>query len=310
MLHYSLNLAYETNVTMQDQSIEQRIKEIYEQLSPTQQKLASCILNHQGDIATYSATELAKLAGVSKSAVTRLLQRLGYRDFSEVKKHVRAARRWGAPIAEKQPVDQPLSNMFQDYLQCDQNNIQRTLESIHPDDYQCAVRWISRAQKVYIIGYRNNHALGLHLRQQLTQCRANVCLLPLPGQTLGEEVASFTEQDIVIIMGVRRRPAWLKNLMVTLKQNGIKLLYITDHADVNPGEVSDLHFSCVVRGVSAFDSYASVMNLISMLANSVYQDAYTAANARIQKIEATYQTLNELDMAALSNGAVLDEFDN
>ena len=34
---------------MQDQSIEIRIKEIYEQLSPTQQKLASCILNHQGD---------------------------------------------------------------------------------------------------------------------------------------------------------------------------------------------------------------------------------------------------------------------
>ncbi|WP_191602950.1 MurR/RpiR family transcriptional regulator [Marinomonas algicola] len=295
---------------MQDQSIEIRIKEIYEQLSPTQQKLASCILNHQGDIATYSATELSKLAGVSKSAVTRLLQRLGYRDFGEVKKQVRAARRWGAPIAQKMPDGEPLSNIFQDYVKCDQANIQKTLESISPISYKKAVQWISSAPKVYIIGYRNNHALGLHLRQQLTQCRPNVSLLPVPGQTLGEEIASFTKEDVVIIMGIRRRPAWLKNLMTSLKINDIRLIYITDHADVNPSEVSDLHFSCVVRGVSAFDSYASVMNLISMLANSVYQESYNDAHVRIQKIESTYQILNELDMAALNNGAPMDELDD
>lgn len=293
---------------MQDQSIEQRIKLIYDQLSPTQQKLAACILNHQGDIATYSATELAKLADVSKSAVTRLLQRLGYKDFTEVKKQVRAARRWGAPIAEKQPDNRPLSTLFQDYVTCDQSNIRRTLESINTKDYQTAIRWISLAEKVYIIGYRNNHALGLHLRQQLTQCRIGVQLLPLPGQTLGEEVAGFTKEDIVIIMGVRRRPSWLKNLMISLRQKGIRLVYITDHADVNPHEISDLHFPCVVRGVSAFDSYASVMNLISMIASSVYQESYDSANERIQTIEATYQTLNELDMAALNNGALIDNF--
>lgn len=293
---------------MQDQSIEQRIKLIHDQLSPTQQKLAACILNHQGDIATYSATELAKLADVSKSAVTRLLQRLGYKDFTEVKKQVRAARRWGTPIAEKQPENRPLSTLFQDYVTCDQSNIRRTLEAINSQDYQTAVRWISRADKVYIIGYRNNHALGLHLRQQLTQCRSGVQLLPLPGQTLGEEVAGFTREDIVIIMGVRRRPSWLKNLMISLRQKGLRLLYITDHADVNPHDISDLHFPCVVRGVSAFDSYASVMNLISMLASSVYQETYDSANERIQTIENTYQTLNELDMAALNNGALIDEF--
>ncbi|SBS29849.1 putative DNA-binding transcriptional regulator [Marinomonas spartinae] len=295
---------------MSDKSIEHRIKQIYDQLSPTQQKLAACILNHQGDIATYSATELAKLADVSKSAVTRLLQRLGYKDFTEVKKQVRAARRWGAPIADKQPDNQLLSNLFQDYVSCDQNNIRRTLESINTTHYQTAIRWISRASKVYIIGYRNNHALALHLRQQLIQCRPDVQLLPLPGQTLGEEIVGFSKEDIVIIMGVRRRPAWLKNHMITLRQNGCRLIYITDHADVNPQQVSDLHFSCVVRGVSAFDSYASVMNLISMIASSVYQENYDQANERIEDIENTYQALNELDMAALNNGAIIDDFDD
>ena len=295
---------------MQDLSIEQRIKQIYDELSPIQQKLAACILNHQGDIATYSATELAKLANVSKSAVTRLLQRLEYKDFGEVKRQVRAARRWGTPIAEKQPDNQTASNRFGDYIKCDHNNILRTLEAIQPQDFQQAIKWISTSARVFIIGYRNNHALALHLRQQLTQCRKNVNLLPLPGQTLGEEIASFTKEDVVIIMGIRRRPAWLKHVMLTLRQRGIRLIYITDHADANPTEISDLHFSCIVRGVSAFDSYASVMTLISMLANGVYQDNYLNSNTRIETIEEVYETLNELDMAALNNGALIDQLDS
>lgn len=98
--------------------------------------------------------------------------------------------------------------------------------------------------------------------------------------------------------------------MITLRQNGSRLIYITDHADVNPQHVSDIHFSCVVRGVSAFDSYASVMNLISMIASSVYQENYDQANERIENIENTYQALNELDMAALNNGAIIDDFDS
>jgi hypothetical protein len=51
------------------------------------------------------------------------------------------------------------------------------------------------------------------------------------------------------------------------------------------------------------------MNIISVLANGVYQDNYNEANDRIQAIEETYQTLNELDMAALNNGALIDEFE-
>lgn len=295
---------------MQDLSIEQRIKHIYDELSPIQQKLATCILNHQGDIATYSATELAKLANVSKSAVTRLLQRLEYKDFSEVKRQVRAARRWGTPIADKQPENQTASNRFNNYIQCDHSNILRTLEAIQPQDFHSAVKWISTSQRVFIIGYRNNYALALHLRQQLTQCRDNIVLFPLPGQTLGEEVAGLTQEDVIIIMGIRRRPAWLKKVMQTLRQRGIRLIYITDHADANPSELSDLHFSCIVRGVSAFDSYASVMTLISMLANGVYQENYLTANSRIKQIEEMYDTLSELDMGVLKNGALIDQFDS
>ena len=290
---------------MQDLSIEQRITHIYDELSPAQRQLASCILNHQGDISSYSATELAQLANVSKSAVTRLLQRLGYKNFGEAKRHTRTNSRWQSTTKEEK-VQQ---TRFDDYIHCDQKNIAATLASIHPNDFQKAIKAIAQASRVFVIGYRNNYALALQLRQQLTQCRPNVLLLPIPGQTLGEEIASFTKKDVIIVLGVRRRPSWLKDIMSTLHKRGLQLIYITDHADANPKTVSDIHFSCVVRGVSAFDSYASVMSVISMLTNGVYQESYVHANARIQAIEETYQTLNELDMAALNNGALIDKWE-
>lgn len=290
---------------MQDLSIEQRIDQIYDDLSPTQQRLANCILNHQGNIFSYSASELAQLANVSKSAVTRLLQRLEYKNFGEAKRHIRSQNRW----SNSKTLDKPDNAVFRDYIDCDQHNIATTLAAIEPNDFNNAVKLIAKAKRVFVIGYRNNYALALHLRQQLTQCRENVMLLPIPGQTLGEEIASFTQEDVIIVMGIRRRPSWLKNIMSTLHQRGLQLIYITDHADANPKAVSAVHFSCIVRGVSAFDSYASIMCVISMMTNGVYQANYTDASSRIQSIEETYQTLNELDMEALNNGALVDQLE-
>ena len=54
-----------------------RIRVHYQSLPPSERKLADLILDFPGDIAGYSATELAHLAGVSKAAATRLFQRLG-----------------------------------------------------------------------------------------------------------------------------------------------------------------------------------------------------------------------------------------
>ena len=57
----------------------------------SERRIADLILEFPGEIAAYSATELAKISGGSKAAVTRLVQRLGFASFDE-------ARRAGAPL--------------------------------------------------------------------------------------------------------------------------------------------------------------------------------------------------------------------
>ena len=59
------------------QSLSARIRSCYEDLSPTDRRLADLMLEYPGDIASYSASELARLTNVSNAAVSRFVQRLG-----------------------------------------------------------------------------------------------------------------------------------------------------------------------------------------------------------------------------------------
>src|ERR1035437_9386487 len=84
-------------------TLRERIQAQYEALSAVDRKLADVVLAHEKDALTYSATELAALADVSKASTARFFKRLGFADFQAFRQH----QRQGAP----QP--SPLSRMTQ-----------------------------------------------------------------------------------------------------------------------------------------------------------------------------------------------------
>ena len=54
-----------------------RVRENLGQFHPMERRLAEFVLDFPGDLASYNATELATLAGVSNATVTRFIKRLG-----------------------------------------------------------------------------------------------------------------------------------------------------------------------------------------------------------------------------------------
>src|SRR4051794_41723166 len=79
-------------------SLSARIRSCYEDLSPTDRRLADLMLEYPGDIASYSASELARLTNVSNAAVSRFVQRLGFRNYEELRVLAREAKSWGSPL--------------------------------------------------------------------------------------------------------------------------------------------------------------------------------------------------------------------
>ena len=68
------------------------IQEHFEHLSPSERKLAELLLDRADDLLTYSASEMAAMAGVSKATAARLFRSLGYADFNEVRLQAREER--------------------------------------------------------------------------------------------------------------------------------------------------------------------------------------------------------------------------
>ncbi|WP_454006545.1 MurR/RpiR family transcriptional regulator [Alcaligenes sp. Marseille-Q7550] len=80
-----------------------RIREILNDLSPSERRLAEFALDFPGDLAGYTASELASLAHVSNATVTRFIRRLGYTNYEAARKQVRSEKNAGSPCCWPPP---------------------------------------------------------------------------------------------------------------------------------------------------------------------------------------------------------------
>ena len=145
-----------------------RIRETYEALPHGERKLAELILEMRGDLAAYSATELAARSGVSKATAARLVRRLGYADFHEMRQQARNHYHNGSPLAELSNT-LGLEATLAQHLAHDVAGLTRTIETIPAGDVQAAVDILAGAQRVIVVGFRNSYAPAFYARELLVQ---------------------------------------------------------------------------------------------------------------------------------------------
>ncbi len=173
--------------------------------------------------ASYSAQELAALAHVSKATVTRFIQRLGYENYEEARRHARAEadgsrlfhdddrRCINRPIGQgacRAGHCQSRSNVSDDLRQSD-----RSRRSGHDAGTQS-------------VGtrFRSSQPFASYLQWQLTQVIEDIIAIPGPGQTLGEHLVSLREDDVVVFFAMRRRIAQLDTILAQIRKAKVKLI--------------------------------------------------------------------------------------
>ncbi|MES2170983.1 MAG: MurR/RpiR family transcriptional regulator [Actinomycetota bacterium] len=253
-----------------------RIERGYAELSPQEQRAADFMRDHLDDLAVYNATEVASLSGVSKATVSRLYRRLGFASAEQLRDHVRGLR--GAP--------RPLAGTdFDAHLDNEIANLRSALAGLSLD---APARLIAQARRVLVIGFRNSYPMALHLRQQLAQARDGVELAPLPGQSIAEELASLDPEDVVVLLGFRRRPASFATLVAAL--DGIPTILLSDPSGRRYAGAVAHHIECPIDSGAAFDSYAAAASVVSLLASAVLE-----MRSRVADVSARFAALDELE---------------
>ncbi|MBX3529635.1 MAG: MurR/RpiR family transcriptional regulator [Rhizobiaceae bacterium] len=270
-----------------------RVREALPQLRPAERRLGDFVCDFPGELASYSAQELAALAHVSKATVSRFIQRLGYENYEEARRHARLEKQTGSRLFLATATDASGEQSVAAHAAQAITNIEATFTALTETQVTAIAAAVLAARKVWVVGFRASHPFAAYLQWQLTQVVENIVAIPGAGQTLGEHLVSMTADDVVIVFGLRRRIARMDLVLDQIGRSSGKLLYVTDEGETYRAGAT-WHLRCQTLAPGPLFSHVSVMALCHLIATRCIEQAAGAGRKRLRSIEAINDGLEEL----------------
>ena len=267
-------------------SIEQRIFDIYETLSPSERQLADVLLEHQQDMASYTALELSAMANVSNATAARLVRKLGYTSVGDARRQVRTAKHWGSPLArleETQAPDTAGASLTQMAL-ADAANLKMTDENLNAADLARAVKALSSARRVWVWGVRHGFGLAHLARHYLGFALSDVRVIP-SGSSLSDDFATFRPDDALLVFAFRRRPASLAALLAEAKNIGLRIIMVADTSAARNMRDVDVVLRCWCNSPAVFTSLTAGVTVINYLSWALLEALGQKGIERLEAME-------------------------
>lgn len=276
------------------QSLSLLIEQNAERLSPADRQIADLVMSFPGELASYSATELARMSGTSNAAVTRFVRRIGFRNYEEMKLHVRDIRKTGSPayLMEKQGVG-TIGEQIKRHTLASLGNIEQTFADLDRETLSEAVEGIATARRVVFVGMRNGHFLARYLRWQVSECRGGTELLPKSGETVAEYLVDLGGDDLLVIFAIRRIVPSMRAVLALTKTLKCRTLVISDEffrSDVR----ATWSLKCATRSPSPLDNHVSVLLLCHIIADELLQSLNASGRKRLVAIEDMHLVIGEM----------------
>ncbi|TYR35644.1 MurR/RpiR family transcriptional regulator [Mesorhizobium microcysteis] len=278
---------------VRDRSFLTRVRDALPNLRPAERRLGEFVCDFPGELASYSAQELAALAHVSKATVTRFIQGLGYETYEEARRHARLEKQTGSRLFLTTAADASGEQSVAAHAAQAVANVEATFLSVTDQQVAAIAQAILDARKVWVIGFRASHPFAAYLQWQLTQVVENIVAIPSAGQTLGEHLVSVAPDDVVIVFGLRRRIARMELVLDQIGKSSARLLYISDEGASFHGNAT-WHLRCQTLAPGPLFSHVSVMAMCHVIATRCIELAATKGRKRLRNIEAVNDALEEL----------------
>lgn len=276
-------------------TIRESILAAYEELPPGERKLADSILPRLGSLASYSATELAREATVSKATAARFFRRIGYESYAQARQRARAEAQSASPLhalagAERQPDADPVSR----HLATELKNLSESFRELDRRALAAAVRLLAKAPRVHVVGLRNGQFIAAHASSLLGQARDGVCSIPGAGVALAEDLVSLHRADVLLVVDFRRRSALLASVVDAAREAGARLIFLSSPTLRPLARPGDVVLHCLTDGPSLFDSYVAALSIVNYLCAAVATELGGASRKRLEAIEALHESLGDI----------------
>ena len=275
-------------------SLHGRVRKAYPVMPPAERRLADLVLNFPGELAGYSASELARMAGTSGAAVTRFVRRLEFSSFDDMRRHAREEREQGSPVyLFEQDFGTGAGAASWSSADVYVDNLRATFSAIDHESLQTLADSIIAAKRVYVIGYRHCFYLAGYLCWSLAHARSDVGLLPRGGETLGESLVDVGSGDVVVAFAFRRRVPALGRALDAVRESGTKSA-ISCAPGLGNDHGATWVLRCQSRGRGPIDDHGAALAVSHRLVELVLSRDSANTRKRLVAIDGLHDSLSEL----------------
>jgi DNA-binding MurR/RpiR family transcriptional regulator len=274
-----------------ERSFLERVRQSLPSLHPAERKLAEFLTQFPGEIASYNAQELARLADVSKATVSRFVRRLGFESYEEARRMARDESRTGSRLFLAHP--EQIAGSAHPGIAEEIDNLERSFNEIDADQISAVAAELLTARRVWLVGFRISQSFATYLYWQLLKVLPDVVAVPRGGETMGEHIAVMDARDCVIVFGLRRRLAGMDAMLDAISATGVKLCYITDESAPTRKE-ANWHFHCVTATSTPQFNHAAVLAICHRLMVATTVQAGRAGRDQLMRIERLNEQIGQL----------------
>jgi DNA-binding MurR/RpiR family transcriptional regulator len=277
-------------------TVQESIMAVYETLPPGEHKLADTVLARLGDLASYSATELAADASVSKATAARFFRRIGYDSFEHARLSARAEANLASPLYALAGVNarERKSDALSRHLAADLKNLSESFRLAGSGVLEQAAGHIAKAPRVHVVGMRNGHFVAAYAAYLLAQVREDVASFPGAAMTLAEDLVSLRRGDVLLVADFRRRSTLLQTIVDAAREAGAQLVFLASRSMPPLSRPGDVVVDCLTDGASIFDSYVAAVSVVNYLCAAVAKQIGKKSRKRLEAIEDLHESLGDI----------------
>ncbi|WP_435244660.1 MurR/RpiR family transcriptional regulator [Streptomyces sioyaensis] len=261
-----------------------RLQKLFEghRLTPTQRRIAHCMVRRAADAPFLSSVELADLAGVSQPSVTRFAVALGFDGYPALRRHLREV----APTAGA--VEAGTANEYQQAVQAEIDNLRQLAAALtDPAPVAEAGRLFAASRPLLVLGLRAATAQAAGFTYFARKVHPDVRLLDEGGTLLTDRIDAAVRAgaSALLCFALPRHPREVVEALEYARTAGLTVVTVADSAFAPVAHHTDLLLPAPVGTGLSFDTACAPMLLGRVLLEAMC-DALPDAQARLEEFDA------------------------
>ncbi|MGN9778730.1 MurR/RpiR family transcriptional regulator [Micromonospora sp. H33] len=265
---------------------EDRVLDLFQgvRLTPTQRRIAHCLVQHGPAVAYLSAAEVAELAGVSQPSVTRFAIALGHDGYPALRRRLRELTVGSAGGRGD------AGNELQQAVRAEIGNLDRLAGQLADRDRIAETgRLLAASRPLPVLGLRAAAPLAAYFAYFAAKVHPDVRVLDDGGSLLTDrlEQAAAAGARALLAFVLPRYPRETLDALRDARDAGLTVVAITDSPVSPAAEHADVVLPAAVGAQLVFDLHTAPMTLAMVLLQAICDAAPADTQRRLEAFEAS-----------------------